>query len=385
VTAPRDVAINALFFEPDRSAGMETYLRGLVPALAAARPQTRLHVVTTRKGARALRAVGWTDFCTLVQLPSDEGQRLRRLYSEQVRLPALARRRGWDVVHSLGSVAPAVPGARSVVTLHDVNFFHWRTFPLATTVAMRLLVARAARRADALLSGSEAARDDIARTLGVPPERIAVVPHGAGRPPDVEPLPEQEVRARHRLPDGARVVLCVAALRPHKNQELLVRALEHLPEDVVVVLAGHVEPYAETLGSHERLRIVGYVEDAELEGLWRLAACAAFPTRGEGFGLPVVEALGRGVPVACSDIAVLREVGDDLPHYFDPDDPAGAARAIVAAIEGPFDAAAARARAARFSWEAAAEGTHAAYERAMAMSHGARRRSHAPRPTIGGW
>jgi glycosyltransferase involved in cell wall biosynthesis len=366
VTAPRDVAINALYFEPDRSAGTETYLRGLVPALAAARPGTRLHVVTTRKGAAALRADGWTDFCTLVQLPSDEGQRLRRLYSEQVRLPALARRRGWDVLHSLASVAPAVPGTRSVVTLHDVNFFHWRTFPLATTVAMRVLVARAAQRADALLTVSEAARDDIARTLGIRAERIAVVPNGAGRPPGIEAMAAEEVRARHRLTDADRVVLCVAAVRPHKNQELLVRALEHLPDDVVVVLAGHVEPYAEALGPDDRLRIAGYVEDAELEGLWRLAACAAFPTRGEGFGLPVVEALRRGVPVACSDIPVLREVGGGLPRYFDPDDPEGAARAIVTAMEGPFDAAAARARSARFSWEAAAEGTHAAYERAMA-------------------
>jgi glycosyltransferase involved in cell wall biosynthesis len=365
VAVPRHVAINALFYEPDRSAGTETYLRGLVPALAAARPATHLHVVTTRLGAAALRADGWTDFCSLVQLPSDEGQRLRRLYAEQVRLPALVRRRGWDLVHSLASVAPAVPGTRSVVTVHDVNFFHWHTFPLATTIAMRALVIRAARRADALLTVSAAARDDIARTLGILPERIAVVPNGAGRPPDVEPLAAEQVRARHRLPERARVVLCVAALRPHKNQGLLVRALEHLPDDIVVVLAGHPEAYAAELPVSDRLRIAGYVDDAELEGLWRVAACAAFPTRGEGFGLPVVEALQRGVPVACSDIPVLREVGADLPHYFDPDDAEDAARAIVAAMEGPFDAAAARARAVRFSWEAAAQGTYAVYERAL--------------------
>ena len=80
--------------------------------------------------------------------------------------------------------------------------------------------------------------------------------------------------------------------------------------------------------------------------------------------LPELEALGRGVPVACSDLPVLCEVGGDLPRYFDPDDPRGAARAILAALEEPFDAAAAAARAARFSWDAAAEGTYAAYERA---------------------
>ena len=66
-----------------------------------------------------------------------------------------------------------------------------------------------------------------------------------------------------------------------------------------------------------------YVPDAELEALWGMAGCAAFPTRGEGFGLPVVEAMARGVPVACSDIPVLREVGGELPRCFDPGRPGG--------------------------------------------------------------
>jgi glycosyltransferase involved in cell wall biosynthesis len=367
------VAINALFYEPDRSAGTETYLRGLVPALAVERPDIRLHVVTTRKGAAALRRDGWTDFCALVQLPCDEGERLRRLYAEQVRLPVLARRREWDLVHSLASVAPAVPGTRSVVTVHDVNFFHWHTFPLATTLGMRLLVRRAVRRADALLAVSAAARDDIARTLGVSRDRFAVVPNGAGRPPVVTPAAEQEVRTRHELPERVRVVLCVAAMRPHKNQQLLVRALPTMPDDVVVVLCGHPEGYDEELWAvarelavDDRLRIAGYVGDDELEALWRLAGCAAFPTRGEGFGLPVLEALRRGVPVACSDIRVLREVGGELPRYFDPDDAADAARAVTAALSEPFDARAAAAQAERFSWEEAARGTLLAYERALA-------------------
>ena len=68
----------------------------------------------------------------------------------------------------------------------------------------------------------------------------------------------------------------------------------------------------------ERVRFLGYLPDDELEGLWRLAACAAFPTLGEGFGLPVLEAMARGVPVACCDLPVLREVGGDVPHYFPP-------------------------------------------------------------------
>jgi glycosyltransferase involved in cell wall biosynthesis len=369
---PRNVGVNALFFEPGRSAGTETYLRGLVPALARRHPGTRLHVVTTRKGADALVRDGWTDFCSIVRMPADEGQRLRRLRAEQASFPVLGARRGWDLLHSLASVAPVRSATPTVVSVHDVNFFHHRTFGLATTLAMRAIVRQAARRADRVITVSKASRDDIVATLGVPAERIDVVHNGAGRPPDVEPLAEAAVRARHDLPADARVVLCVAAMRPHKNQALLVRALPRLPGDVHVVLAGHREPYADDLralaaelGVAGRLRIAGYVADDELEGLWRLAGCAAFPTLAEGFGLPVVEALERCVPVACSDIPVLREVGGTLPRYFDPHDADDAARAVGAALALRRDDPAAPAWAARFSWDAAADGTYESYERTL--------------------
>jgi glycosyltransferase involved in cell wall biosynthesis len=260
-----------------------------------------------------------------------------------------------------------------VVTLHDVNVFHHRTFSLATTLAMRTIIRSVAARAQALVTGTAVARDDIVATLGVPPSRIVVAHHGAGRPPDVAPLDAAVVRERRGLPDGARIVFCLAAMRPHKNQALLIRALPSLPSDVVLVLAGHPEAYVEelralasSLGVDGRVRIAGYVDDAELEGLWGLAACAAFPTLGEGFGLPVVEALARGVPVACSDLPVLREVSGGLAEMFDPADPASCAAAVGRALDG-----AARARsegpawAGRFTWEAAAERTFEAYERAM--------------------
>ena len=115
-----------------------------------------------------------------------------------------------------------------------------------------------------------------------------------------------------------------------------------------------------------RVRMPDYLTDPELEALWTLADAAAFPTRGEGFGLPVIEALDRGLPVACSDLPVLTEVSGGLAHPFDVDDPAGAARAILAALEEPAGRAAARrAHAATFTWQHAAELTWASYERAL--------------------
>jgi glycosyltransferase involved in cell wall biosynthesis len=261
-----------------------------------------------------------------------------------------------------------------VVTLHDVIFFRHRNFGAATTFAMRLVAARVARGATVVITISETSRRDIIDVLRIPGERIVVVYQGVGRPLAGETASEGDVRDRYVLGDG-RVVLCVAAKRPHKNQELLVRALPLLPEDVSLVLAGHPEPYDRTLrataarlGIADRVRFPGYVPDRDLEGLWRLAAAAAFPTLAEGFGLPVLEAMARGVPVACSDIPVLREVGGDAAAYFDPRDEAGAAEAIAGLLSrdgGAARAAAGRERAAAFSWDAAARGTFEAYERAM--------------------
>jgi glycosyltransferase involved in cell wall biosynthesis len=373
VPVPRHVVLNALFLEPGASGGPETYLRGLAPALSRLRPEARLTVVTTRSGAAALARDGWPRWCGVWSLPCEEGQRGRRQLAEQILLPAFARRLGADLLHSLASIGPIrTPGLAHVVTVHDVTFLRMRTFGRVTTWGMGQVIARASRDADALISGTAVARDTICAALGLPPDAFTVVHHGVDGAAASSPASPAEVRARYGLGDR-RVVLCVAAKRPHKNQELLVRAARMLPGDAVIVLAGHPEPYdaelralAAELGVADRVVFADWVPAEHLEGLWALAGCAAFPTRAEGFGIPVIEALGRGVPVAASDLPVLREVADDLPRWFDADDPAAAAAAIVAALEDPGDVVTAGpAWAARFTWEAAARGTWTAYERAL--------------------
>jgi glycosyltransferase involved in cell wall biosynthesis len=264
------------------------------------------------------------------------------------------------------------PGTPHVITLHDVTFFKERTFGRLTTFGMRQVVARAARHADALIAVTAAARDEIAAELGLDAAQFSVVHHGALLPARPIAAPERRVREGLRLGDR-RVVLCVGAKRPHKNQELLIRAAAHLPADVAVVLAGHPEPYdrelrtlAAALGVDGSVIFADYVPAADLEALWDIAGCAAFPTRAEGFGMPVLEALARGVPVACSDLHVLREVAGEFPRFFEPDDPAGAAQAVVAALASPRPLPGAREWAAAFTWEAASAGTWRAYDRALA-------------------
>src|SRR5207245_396098 len=134
---------------------------------------------------------------------------------------------------------------------------------------MGVLVRAAARHADALISGTAAARDQVSAVLRLDPGRFTVVHHGYRHTRGARRMPADEVRARHQLA-AHRVVLCLAAKRPHKNQELLVRCVEHLEPDIVIVLAGHAEPYelrlreiARSLGVESRIRFVGYLPDAE--------------------------------------------------------------------------------------------------------------------------
>ena len=122
-------------------------------------------------------------------------------------------------------------------------------------------------------------------------------------------------------------------------------------------------------GVEDDVRVVGWVEQADLEGLFAGATCFVLPTLYEGFGLPVLEAMARGVPVACSNIGPLREISDGAALLFDPTDARSIADAIERLMRSPAERelliTAGRARAARFTWQRAARGTLDSYERAL--------------------
>jgi glycosyltransferase involved in cell wall biosynthesis len=368
---PRRVGLNALFLDPGVSGGSETYLRNLVPALVSGFPDVRFEVATTRRGALSLAAECWSDTAQLLSLPCDDDQPVRRTLVEQMLLPRVARRRGWDVLHSVANRGPRRAGTALVVTVLDVIFFHHRTMGFLSTHGMRWAVRASVAGADEVIAISEAAASDIEATLGIDQARITAVPLGPGRDP-VEPAAAEAIRRRLRL-DEARVVVCVSAKRPHKNQRLLVEAIAELPADIYAVLVGHDEGYGAQLGAAvralgvaERVRLLDYLPDDELDGLWAISDCACFPTLAEGFGLPVLEAMRRGVPVACSDIPVLREVAGDAARFFPPTEPRAAAAAILASLGDEAMGARGRERAAKFTWERTAAETFAVYERALA-------------------
>lgn len=252
--------------------------------------------------------------------------------------------RGLDratLVHAPSAVVPPASGRPLVVTIHDAAP---ERCPDAFTAAdrrfHRLGVAAAARRADLVITVSQAAADDLAVSSPIPSERIRVVPNGIDPPP-----PADDIDADRRILAGlglasAPFVLWVGSLEPRKGVGTLVAAMATLRgrgrhPDVVTVLAGYegwlgggliADSDRAVLG--DSLRQLGPVRETELWTLYRHAEVFAFPSRYEGFGLPVVEAMSQGRPVVASDIPALREVAGGAARLVAPADPAAWADAI---------------------------------------------------------
>jgi glycosyltransferase involved in cell wall biosynthesis len=281
-------------------------------------------------------------------------------------------------MHSLANTAPVWGAMRRVTTIHDLNY---RLVPEAhlglARYGMRALVPLAARRSHRIIVDASTTLEDLCRHLGVPKGKIDVVPLGIGSQPHAQPMSDEQLRAQ--LQAGQRpIALCVAAKRPHKNLGRLIGALALISaaERPLLVLPGYATPYedelrrqADELGVSNDVRFLGWIDAAELEGLYAAAACFVLPSLAEGFGLPVLEAMARGLPVICSNTGALAEVAGDAALLVDPEsEPAIAAaiqRLIVDRVQADRLRTAGRAQAARFTWSAAAAGTLATYERTL--------------------
>jgi glycosyltransferase involved in cell wall biosynthesis len=373
----RHAALNLAYLVPGETGGMEVYARRLIPALRAERPELALTAIVAQELASELRERQWCEGLRVVALPVPGRSRPRRVLAEQLLVARTARRAGADVLHSLASTGPVVTGAlASVLTVHDVIYAsHPETHAGLLRYGMAALVPASARAADRVVADSAYTASELVARLHVARDKIDVVPLGPGSDPSVAPTPEPELRARLGLGDDP-LVLSVSARRPHKNLERLIDAVKALDEPATLVLPGYPGPHDAALAARggERVRVLGWVSDADLEGLYATATCLAFPSLAEGFGLPVLEAMRRGVPVACSNLTSLPEVAGDAALLFDPLSVADIATALARLLgDGALrDDLAARGRrqAAGFSWARTARGTLAVYDAAVGRGGG---------------
>jgi glycosyltransferase involved in cell wall biosynthesis len=368
------VGLNLSFLTPGEMGGLEVYARELTAKLAV-RADLRLTLFLNRLLAAE---PSWSRLGETVDVGGDPRRRLDWVRGDQRAVPAAAARAGVDLVHSLASTAPLHGRFVRVTTIHDLNY---RLVPDShfglRGMGMRVLVPAAARRSNRIIAVSASTRSDLARYLGIPPEKVDVAPQGVSQEPVVTPTGADLIRRELHLGDRP-FVLSVSAKRPHKNLPRLFRALAGVPPErrPLLVVPGYPTPHEEELhalaaelGISEDIRMPGWLSAAQLEGLHSEAACAVFPSLYEGFGLPVLEAMARGVPVACSDRSSLPEVAGDAALLFDPksvDDIRAAIETLLSdrALADRLRAAG-HERAALFTWARTADLTVACYRRAL--------------------
>lgn len=369
------IGLNLLYLVPGQTGGTETYARQLIPALHQLRPDWELVAFIGRGGIRAddVAAMG----ARPVELKMPSTGRLLRVLGEQTLLPLAVRRERIDLLHNFGMTAPFFCSAPQVTSTHDVIY---ALHPEAHTFAMRagqsVLVPMGARRADRVLTLSEASAKEVARVTKVDRSKIDVV-HIAARKSGT-PAPEAEMRERLGLGDRP-YVLAPSARRGHKNLGRLLEAIAKLEYEPApdLVLPGYASgaedeltDQIESLGLTDRVKLLGWIDDVDMDALFAYASLVAFPSLAEGFGLPVLEGMDHGTPVATSNLSSMPEVGGDAAVYFDPYDVNDIA-ATIDRVLGDADlrarlSAAGPPRAAEFSWERAAEQTVAAYEKVLA-------------------
>lgn len=296
------------------------------------------------------------------------GSRVPELAWEQVGWPARLRSDRPDLLHAPNCFLPLVRPCPGVVTVHDLAFeVHPHDFAPRTGWKYRTFTRRAVRSAEAVICVSHATRDDVLERYGPDPARVHVVPNAPSLARAGDAVPRSPAARPGRADDDRPYLLAIGDLRAKKNLERLADAWRRsgLPHRLVVAGATGGGPDAERIARGLRARGVelpGYLPDAALDALLRGADLLVHPSLFEGFGLVLLEAMARGVPVACSDLPSLRETAGGAAVLFDPRDPDDLARALHEALgRRPALAAAGRTRAAGFTWDRSAAETADVY------------------------
>jgi glycosyltransferase involved in cell wall biosynthesis len=367
------VAVNLMWLRPGQVGGSEEYLTRTLGALDE--PDVELTLFVQAAFAKAHPALA--ALRPLVTLPAAARSQPVRVSAEHTWLPVAAR--GFDLVHHAGSTAPRVPTGPFVLTVHDLQYLTFPQFFRAPRRAfLKATTPSAVRRADVVTAPSDYVRGRIVECFGVHPDRIVEVPHGVDA--DLGRLATSEVDVRARYGLHGPYVVYPAITHRHKNHGVLLEVMAKLRSRnpglrlVLTGGAGHAEPDVDAaiarLGLRDAVVRTGRVSSADRDGLVRHAAVLAFPSRYEGFGAPVLEAMHLGCPVVAADATALPEVVGGAGLLVDPLDVDGWVDALLRVVDDHDEAQrlrlAGRDRAAAYSSRRSAAALVAAYRQALA-------------------
>lgn len=254
-------------------------------------------------------------------------------------------RDGVNLYHGLSGELPLTihkSGIRSVVTIHDLIFmrhpeyYHW-----LDTKIYAWKFRQTVREADRIIAISECTKRDIIHYGGVDPDKIDLIYQSCSTHFHVRESEDklQDVHARYTLP--ARYIINVGTIEQRKNILLAVKALHYLPDELSLIIVGRSTPYVETVrkyaqthGLVHRVRILHGVPNTDLPAIYQMAEACVYPSRYEGFGIPIIEAIQSGLPVVACTGSCLEEAGGPDSLYVHPDDSQGMANAISQVLKG---------------------------------------------------
>ena len=252
---------------------------------------------------------------------------------------------GVNVYHGLSGELPvgiSKAGIRSIVTIHDLIFMRHPEYYNRTDVKIYTKkFFNTINEADRIVAISECTKRDVCELGNVDPKRVDVIYQSCSPRFSEAPTAAKMwmVRDKYVLPD--RYMLSVGSIEERKNVLLAIKALHHLPDDVSLVIVGRQTPYSDQMHEyilehrmHSRVQMLHNVPDDDLPALYRMADCFVYPSRYEGFGIPIIEAISQGLPVVACTGSCLEEAGGPDSLYVSPDDPKAMAHAITQVLYG---------------------------------------------------
>jgi glycosyltransferase involved in cell wall biosynthesis len=325
------------------STGTGRYAREVLVALSN-RPDLRPTVVLSSDVRLGRISEGTLRAVQAPRLPFSLGNYGEKLFWEQMGFRWSAMRTQADVWYSPHFAMPLWPGRPTVVSVHDMIPYTWPAYAAnpASRAYLRL-TARAAKQATAVVTLSDHAKGEIMRLLAIPGERIHVVPPGVDTAFSLVTDPAAQRRARERYGLAGRYLLYVGGADARKNIGVLLRAIATIPQGSsvpeLVVAAGEPKPgqeglypdwraQADSLRLDGRVRFITRIAEEDLAEVYRGAEAFCSPSRAEGFGLPILEAMASGTAVISSNATSLPEAVGEAGLLVGPDDVVGWAEAI---------------------------------------------------------
>jgi len=327
------IGMNLLWLRPGLVGGSETYIVRILEEILRRDVDDQLEYVLYALGSFRSAYPGLAQHFPVRSPPwPTDRSRVARVVAENTWLPWRVKHDGVDVMTHAGGTMPLIAGPNPILTLHDIQYVDLaENFSVVKAWWLGRVVPRSVRRSAAVVVATSHTSRRVIDAVGASPSQVVVVPHAVPHPTERSP----KGRSGFTKP----YVYLPAWTHPHKNHEVVVKAIAETDGIDLVLTGGRgsadevVRSMIEKLGLGDRVHNLGHVGFERVEALYADAIGVVFPSRYEGFGVPVVEAMVRGVPVVASTAPAVAEVVDTAGVLVDPDD----VEAWAAAIESLTD------------------------------------------------